>query len=196
MSITTIVNGYLDSMNQSLEQKNYFSTLIVAMVLPDICSSIEYPREKFVGVRYKKWIRKYFIPFTNNYDEDLIKYLNERNLYEMRCSLLHQGSGKLSESKNHNNKSKNLRIDYLLPMVNYASDDKMFPVEAHEIGKKDIQHHYFVDIHFLCELIELSTKKWLDDSNKVNEDFHNLFNIAYTYKDKENENKMFIFKRG
>ncbi|MCG2355676.1 hypothetical protein K4S27_11085 [Staphylococcus epidermidis] len=196
MSITTIVNGYLGSMNQSLKENNYFSALVVAMVLPDICSSIEYSKEGKVGVRYKKWVRKYFIPFTKNYEESFIKYLNETNLYAMRCSLLHQGSSNPSKQKGYNMKNKSLRVDDLLPMVNYANEDKIFPVEAHEIGNKKLYHHYFVDIHFLCELIEFATKKWLDESNKLNNDYHNLFNIAYAYKDKKDKEKISIYKKG
>lgn len=119
-----------DSIEQALNDKNWYAALASALILPDICGSIDYPRAR-VGERYKKWFdlhlgRGYLInrtlnPTSPDYDEDLEKlqrtghrlkrvsdsiytetFLNGSDCYILRCKYLHQGINILKSQQAQN----------------------------------------------------------------------------------------------
>jgi len=49
---------FVSSILKSIDDKNYFAALFVALAMPDICGALENPNAE-VGKRYKKWFDKY-----------------------------------------------------------------------------------------------------------------------------------------
>jgi len=87
----------------SIEQKNWYSAVILALTLPDICGKIEYPGE-CSGTRYKKWCEKYLEPkYTDQigpaHMECIHKFLSGSDCYALRCALLHEGSDDITEQR-------------------------------------------------------------------------------------------------
>ena len=68
------VEDIIQSIEQSKEANNYFAMLTSALVLIDICSSIEYRgQDKASCNRYQSWINQCFISAQEQLKETSIK---------------------------------------------------------------------------------------------------------------------------
>ena len=93
----------MHALKNSLEQENWYASVILALTLPDICGNIEYPGE-YSGARYKKWCEKYLEPkYTHQVGTTQMgyvhKFLSASDCYALRCALLHEGSDDISEQR-------------------------------------------------------------------------------------------------
>lgn len=77
----------LNSINNSLYQKNWYAALFMSLTLPDICSSLEFGKGD--GNRYSQW-------FENNLKQ-YAGFLSGDDCYALRCALLHQGKDDISD---------------------------------------------------------------------------------------------------
>jgi hypothetical protein len=96
-----MIDRYLDSIIKSLESKNWYAALFVALAIPDICGALEHPNEKS-GVRYVNWYNKYMLPkysSTMGRLQELHVFLSGDDCYALRCSLLHEGTGDVEKQK-------------------------------------------------------------------------------------------------
>lgn len=81
----------VDSVLSSLKNKNWYSALIVSLILPDICGKIQYPNKRSQE-RYTEWFNHYLI--------DIYKgFLTANDCYALRCSYLHEGSDIIIEQR-------------------------------------------------------------------------------------------------
>lgn len=82
--------------------KRYFSALMISLMLPDICSKIEFNSSKSKHVNYvnwcNKWLNIYFGGILPNLTFDYKDKFGEI-IYQLRCSLLHNGENDISEFK-------------------------------------------------------------------------------------------------
>lgn len=85
------MKNILDSISKSLENKNWYSALVLSLIVPDICGQIENSKESS-RKRYSKWFNKYL---GKQYDT----FLSGDDCYALRCSFLHEGSGNIEEQK-------------------------------------------------------------------------------------------------
>jgi hypothetical protein len=85
---------FTNAIEVSLETKNWYAALLVALTLPDICGYLENPEEKS-SRRYVKWFNSYMTPkYTKRIGpsrEEHI-FLNGNDAYALRCSYLHSGT--------------------------------------------------------------------------------------------------------
>jgi len=96
-----MIDRYLDSIVRSLESKNWYAALFVALVIPDICGALEHPNEES-GVRYVNWYHKYMLPKYTVIMPSLREphvFLSGDDCYALRCSLLHEGTGDIDKQK-------------------------------------------------------------------------------------------------
>jgi len=94
-----MIDRYLDSIIKSLESKNWYAALFMALVIPDICGALEHPNEKS-GVRYVNWYNKYMLPKYSSIMgplQELHVFLSGDDCYALRCSLLHEGTGDIGK---------------------------------------------------------------------------------------------------
>ena len=96
-----MIDRYLDSIIKSLESKNWYAALFIALAIPDICGALEHPNEKS-GVRYVNWYNKYMLTkysSTLGPLQELHVFLSGDDCYALRCSLLHEGTGDIEKQK-------------------------------------------------------------------------------------------------
>jgi hypothetical protein len=91
------------ALKSSLEQHNWYASVILALTLPDICGKIEFPDE-YSGARYKKWCKKYLEPkYTRQIGPkrmgSIHTFLSGDDCYALRCALLHEGSDDITEQR-------------------------------------------------------------------------------------------------
>lgn len=76
------------------QNKLYHTALSLALTLPDICSSIEFPHIKG-RKKYIAWLDKYFMTLHIEYDG----FMTSQDVYALRCAYLHNGSNDLDSQQ-------------------------------------------------------------------------------------------------
>lgn len=92
---------FVNSIRACLSDKNWHGALIVSLMLPDVCGSIEYPNKK-VGDRYRDWYESFVSNGPNLKDDPdgtLYKYPSPEDCYALRCSVVHAGSEEIANTK-------------------------------------------------------------------------------------------------
>lgn len=86
---------FRDAAIEALAEKNWYGALILSMTLPDICSWLE-TGSKDVGPRYKAWWGKYML---KHYKNAFGTALSSSDAYALRCAILHNGTGDITDQK-------------------------------------------------------------------------------------------------
>lgn len=113
------VNNLIKAIEESLVSKNYLSALTLALVIPDICSKIAYPKESRIWKRYSDWYDEYIYKYENPKSEkELAIMQNEidgKMIYKLRCALLHEGSFDIeSDFREYKEIKSNQAIKFML----------------------------------------------------------------------------------
>jgi hypothetical protein len=93
------IRRFIDAGRTAIAQRNLYAGLTLALILPDICGALAYPG---VGVtkRYTDWCREWVQPkFTRGIhpiDGTPLILIRAEDVYQLRCSLLHQGTGEVA----------------------------------------------------------------------------------------------------
>lgn len=96
-----MIDRYLDSIIKSLESKNWYAALFIALAIPDICGALEHP-DKNSPARYVNWYNKYMLPKYSSTIGPLHEphvFLSGDDCYALRCSLVHEGTGDIEKQK-------------------------------------------------------------------------------------------------
>lgn len=93
---------FTDAGRKALADGNLYAALSLALMLPDICGSIEDPGPSKSQRRYERWCRTWLQPkFTrlaSGFAREMI-YLTAEDCYQLRCSLIHSGSAGIETAK-------------------------------------------------------------------------------------------------
>jgi len=81
-----VLDTYLRDMLRALDADAQHSALALALTIPDICGSIEFPKEPKVGRRYTDW--------CDTWGKMLA--VSGADCYALRCAFLHSGSEEFS----------------------------------------------------------------------------------------------------
>jgi hypothetical protein len=84
---------YLDEIDKCVEAKCYWALLHVLLTIPDICGSLLERKNNGVQERYMKWIKSYYHPEKSG--------ITPSDLFQMRNSLLHNGSTTVNYRKSN-----------------------------------------------------------------------------------------------
>lgn len=110
------MESIIKSIRKSLEDKNYLAALSLALTIPDVCSHVEYPNEKYVGKRYTDWYNKYvdvefngLYPQSNPNNLPIPPRFSSDDCYELRCAVLHSGNTDMKTNKVNFNRFKLFR---------------------------------------------------------------------------------------
>lgn len=148
-----MINTYIESIREAINQENWYAALAFALALPDICGGIEYPNEQSSKRRFIDWYDKYVIPrfhevFSNGKGHLL---LSGSDCYALRCSFLHNGSENISDQR----AQEVLHTFYFIePLANWKFNtrtrDKML----------------IMQVDRFCNLICNTAEEWLANINE------------------------------
>jgi hypothetical protein len=138
----------LKSIRKSLDNKNYYSALVLSLIIPDICGKLEH-NNKNSSKRYPEWFDKYL-------GEQYKNYFSGEDCYALRCSFLHEGSGS----------TENQKVKDVLDRFVFISDgahcnrfDNCLFGDSKYDGKNFLQ----LSTKIFCQDIIDATNKWLND---------------------------------
>ena len=87
---------FTEAGRKAIADKNLYAALSLALMMPDICGSLETPGVGNSQKRYKRWFAKWAEPkFTLNGK----MFLSASDCFQLRCSLIHSGSSYLEPDK-------------------------------------------------------------------------------------------------
>ena len=91
--IDLMIETYVDDIKKALSNELYFPALSLALTLPDICGSVEFPNKQ-IYERYIVWYDKYIGYFSKEISEKAPgdePYLSGEIVYNLRNTFLHNG---------------------------------------------------------------------------------------------------------
>ncbi len=96
-----MINQLTNEIYRALDAELYLVALCTALTLPDICGKAELPNETSTAKRYKMWYEKHIGQFEKSPDDNNndMPYLSADVVYDLRCSLLHQGNPNVNQQK-------------------------------------------------------------------------------------------------
>src|SRR3989344_9292029 len=125
-----------------LNHKFYFSSLIIAFLIPDVCSALSSRDGEAKPDRYKLWFNKYMAQYKPLFSGD--------DAYNYRCGLIHQGKLKHLNSKYESvvfTISKNFIFNNCIQMI-------------------DNKKQYICDVNIFCNDIIKGYYKWRNENIK------------------------------
>lgn len=155
-----MIESYIKDIRKSLENECYFSALSLALVLPDICGSIEYP-DKQVYERYIEWSDNYLIPRMYNKGDQ--NGISGETLYNLRNRYLHQGSAQVDNKKL---KNKDNRIDKIILVTgkNPKISETIITLKNSDYG---VLHRLeVIHLNYLCEMICEVVEEYMNENSK------------------------------
>lgn len=92
---------FINEIHKCLSSDCELSALIVALIIPDICGKVLFPKDK-TGDRYKKWFDLYIGDYEKNPSDELegrqMPYMSGKNFYTLRCAMLHEGTDDIAST--------------------------------------------------------------------------------------------------
>src|SRR4051812_29454408 len=83
----------------AIRQNNVYAALSLALMIPDICGSLEEPGPGKSRMRYERWFKQWAEPkFTGGFSGSHV-FISASDCYQLRCSLIHSGSAEIDPNK-------------------------------------------------------------------------------------------------
>lgn len=159
------MNHLTDSIKQSIQSKNWYSAIAIALTIPDICAKItdgnksnasKYAKwfDNFVGDNYKTNYSKGQLEMVRKYSteedyQNLLKgtKLSGNDCYALRCAYLHEGTGEIITQ----------RAREILDEIKFSEPNDQMNMHGSIINNKLVLH-----IDEFCEHILEGVEKWLN----------------------------------
>ena len=159
----------IDDVNRALDAECYFAALSLAITFPDICGKAKYPKEKSSSKRYEDWYEEYVGKYEQCPCEHCRKqprpYLSGEVVYNLRNSLLHQGTPNIDGKRIQDNRNKINHFEIVI------ESKKQFNIYGDSASiYHDSVRRYRVNVRRLC-LILCSTVKEYYEANRDKFDF-------------------------
>jgi hypothetical protein len=93
---------FTDAGRQAIKEDNLYAALSLALTIPDICGSLEDPGPGKSQKRYERWFAKWASPKfmgASMHGQPPRVYVSASDCYQLRCSLIHSGSGEIDPKK-------------------------------------------------------------------------------------------------
>lgn len=142
------MENILESIRKSLNSKNWYASLTLSLVIPDICGKLE--GEQISSRRYVAWFDKYLGKKYQN-------FLSGNDCYALRCSYLHEGSDNVETQK-----AKDVLDKFVFISDSSAHRNKF---SRCNFGDSKYNGKFFLQLSVrqFCEEIIEATEQWLFD---------------------------------
>lgn len=141
----------VQDIRKALENELYFVALSTALTLPDICGKAAYPDERSSRKRYIGWYDEEIGKYEKiSGIKDNMPYLSGEVIYNLRCSLLHEGNPNM----NNDNLRTDLPIDHFSLVVEKAKPFDIYSDAASitDCGNKQIRE-YRMNVRRICMIL-------------------------------------------
>lgn len=145
------MQDFIEAIDKSAENDNWYGALFIALSLPDICGKIEYPEENSSQRRYAAWFEKYVQPnYTHNVgaEEEVTVFLSGNDCYALRCAYLHEGGYDITGQ----------RAREVVEKFHFIVAPPGFTIHCNTINAK-LQ----LQIDIFCDDIKQGVLSWLED---------------------------------
>lgn len=165
-----MIEKLIEDVNKALDAEAYMAALSLVLTLPDICAKAKYGDDLKNKERYIKWYDEYI----GEYEKPPIKsgemempYLSGEVIYQLRCSVLHQGAPNIDNDKIKNEICK---IDHFTLVVEKRKPFDVYIDSAcisSIIGLVESKpvRNYTVNVRRLCIIITSTVREYYK-SNK------------------------------
>ena len=185
--VKTLIERLVRECEIALDNNLYLVALNTALTLPDICGKAEYQNLN-TSERYKKWYQENIgqyekCPDDAKYGWDF-PYLSDTVVYDLRCSLLHQGTPNVKKEKTD--------IDKFVLLIEEKNEFGIYMSVA-DLSERNgcIKKEYRVNVRALCISLCRAAENYYRE-NKGKFDFFNYYiedldKIKQVYKEKHKE---------
>lgn len=156
---------YTRAIEKSLDNRNWYSALTLALALPDICANVCSPTEGSKR-RYARWYDQYMLSkYTSHIGPDKHEhvFLNGEDCYALRCALLHEGSHDITEQ----------RARQALESFNFV-----VPPSGCRVHMNQFNNALQLQVDVFCLDICESVHRWMADSSFSNGEFDSFLTIT------------------
>jgi len=90
---------FTDAGRRAIAEGNLYAGLSLALMLPDICASLEDPGPGKSQTRYIRWCKEWVepkFPFSRIRGQS---FVSAEDCYQLRCSLIHSGSAEIDSDR-------------------------------------------------------------------------------------------------
>jgi len=144
-----------------LLNKNWYSALVLSLILPDVCSKLEGNNKKS-SERYPEWFNTYFNKKYNG-------FLFGKDCYALRCSFFHEGSSNIE-----NQHAKDV-LDRFVFVANGPHCNRFSNCHFGN-PKYDGKNCLQLSVNNFCQDMVEATNQWLSDST-VNKSLSEMLEI-------------------
>lgn len=164
------MKNIIDAIEKSLKDKNWYSALVLSLILPDICAKLE-GSTKSSAERYAEWFDKYLGNSGRKYDQ----FLTGHDCYALRCSFLHEGHGNIEE---RNATERQREKDVLDRFIFHSGECHRIRLNNNHFGdpESDGKDNLVLSVETFCQDILEATKEWLADP-LIDKDLTNILKI-------------------
>lgn len=163
------MKNFLQAIEKSLANENWYSALFLALTLPDICGKIEFP-DKNSSKRYIEWFEKYMTRYLIN--------VPATDFYALRCAILHEGTDNIMEQE------KRKVLEHYIFITKGAHLNSFFDCNIKGENTSFLQ----LNVERFCKDIGFAVQAWMDENVKndeINKRMNHLIEIhepGYSYK--------------
>ncbi len=94
-----MMEKYVEAIELSLSNQNWYSALALALTLPDICGWLEDPHARSQK-RYEAWFDRYMLKhYQNEFFGPGFTFLSGSDCYALRCAYLHEGNDDITRQR-------------------------------------------------------------------------------------------------
>lgn len=136
------LSNFLDEIKKELDDGHFLATLIMSLMVPDVCNG-----ENTDGEEYKKWVKKYY-----NQQYCISEDFDAKVVYMLRCSVLHSARTCQNVSLRYNSKT-----DRHFGHLSVIIHDNKTGEEIREIG---------LNINEFAEEMIASAKAYMTDTGE------------------------------
>ncbi len=142
------MKSIINEIGNSLQSKNWYSALILSLIVPDICPKLNGSTEGSTK-RYPKWFNKYLGKKYQN-------FLSGDDCYSLRCAYLHEGSSDIELQRARDILD---RFVFISEGPHCNKFNNCYFGDPRYDGKNFLQ----LSTHQFCQDMIEATKQWLKD---------------------------------
>lgn len=172
-----MIDKLIDDINKALDAEAYMAALSLALILPDICAKAEHnnsTKERGNKTSYIKWFDEHIGQYEKSpkkdENEQSMPYLSGEVIYQLRCSVLHQGNPNIDKCRIQDESCKidnfSLIVGKQNPFNIYSDAASVLSNCADSINSRS----YSLNVRRLCLIITSTVKNYYEE-NKDKFDF-------------------------